>query len=58
MVVKAGDGVDRGGGEAARRLRDAGVRVELDERVDIPFGRRAVDWELKGVPGTGRGGPA
>ncbi|HYU65547.1 MAG TPA: His/Gly/Thr/Pro-type tRNA ligase C-terminal domain-containing protein, partial [Jatrophihabitantaceae bacterium] len=31
-------------------LRDAGVRVVVDDRADIPFGRRAVDWELKGVP--------
>jgi prolyl-tRNA synthetase len=40
--------------EAARRvgqeLRENGVRVEVDDRVDTPFGRRAVDWELKGVP--------
>ncbi len=26
------------------------MRVELDERVDLSFGRRSVDWELKGVP--------
>jgi prolyl-tRNA synthetase len=31
-------------------LRSAGVRVVVDDRVDTPFGRRAVDWELKGVP--------
>jgi prolyl-tRNA synthetase len=31
-------------------LRDAGVRVTVDDRTDIPFGRRSVDWELKGVP--------
>ena len=39
---------------AAARLADElgaeGVRVELDDRTDVPFGRRAVDWELKGVP--------
>src|SRR6266542_4280642 len=29
-------------------LRDAGVRVGFDDRVDTPFGRRAVDAELKG----------
>jgi prolyl-tRNA synthetase len=38
----------------ARSLYDglvaAGVRVRLDERVDLPFGRRAVDAELKGIP--------
>lgn len=47
-VVKAG------AEEAARSLVDdlaaAGVRVKLDERVDVAFGRRAVDAELKGVP--------
>jgi prolyl-tRNA synthetase len=31
-------------------LKAAGVRVVVDDRADIPFGRRAVDWELKGVP--------
>jgi prolyl-tRNA synthetase len=50
MVVKAGDGVI----EAATKLRDdlkaAGIRVALDDRADVPFGRRAVDAELKGIP--------
>jgi len=46
---------DEGGaGEAAASLREellaAGVRVRTDERVDQSFGRRAVEWELKGVP--------
>jgi len=31
-------------------LRASGVRVVVDDRADIPFGRRAVGWELKGVP--------
>ncbi|MBS1838128.1 MAG: proline--tRNA ligase [Actinobacteria bacterium] len=39
---------------AARRLvqelGDVGVRARLDDRVSTPFGRRATDWELKGVP--------
>jgi len=34
----------------AADLQNAGVRVVVDDRADIPFGRRAVDWELKGVP--------
>lgn len=34
----------------AERLRAAGIRAEVDDRTDTPFGRRAVDWELKGVP--------
>src|SRR5437764_4348060 len=50
LVVKA----EGGAGEAAEglvaRLRAAGVRVQLDARTDVSFGRRAVDWELKGVP--------
>lgn len=36
--------------EIGERLRAAGIRVHVDDRTDIPFGRRAVDWELKGVP--------
>jgi prolyl-tRNA synthetase len=40
--------------EAAHRigadLCAGGVRVVVDDRVDVPFGRRVVDWELKGVP--------
>ncbi len=31
-------------------LRAAGVRAEADLRTDTPFGRRAVDAELKGIP--------
>lgn len=31
-------------------LRKAGHRAKLDNRTDISFGRRAVDWELKGIP--------
>ncbi len=46
---------DEGGtGEVADRLaaelRAAGVRVRLDAQVATTFGRRAVDWELKGIP--------
>lgn len=31
-------------------LKALGVRVKLDGRTDLSFGRRAVDWEIKGVP--------
>jgi prolyl-tRNA synthetase len=45
---------ESGSGEVADRLaaelRAAGVRVRLDAQVATTFGRRAVDWELKGVP--------
>ena len=50
MIVKEGPGVRL----AARRVVDdllaAGIRAELDARVETPFGRRAVDAELKGIP--------
>ena len=36
--------------EIGDRLKAAGLRVQIDDRIDTPFGRRAVDWELKGVP--------
>ncbi len=32
------------------RLARAGVRSSLDDRTEGSFGRRAVEWELKGVP--------
>ncbi len=35
-------------------LRAAGHRVRLDERTDTSFGRRSVDWELKGRAGPSR----
>ncbi|MFJ7104270.1 proline--tRNA ligase [Streptomyces albogriseolus] len=50
VAVKGDDAVldtVRGIGD---RLKAAGVRVHVDDRTDTPFGRRAVDWELKGVP--------
>ncbi|MGN6300609.1 MAG: proline--tRNA ligase [Angustibacter sp.] len=49
-VVKDGDGVTQVAHRLVDELAAAGVRVELDERTDTPFGRRAVDAELKGVP--------
>ncbi len=46
---------DEGGTRAAAEalvaaLKGAGHRATLDDRVDTSFGRRAVEWELKGVP--------
>jgi prolyl-tRNA synthetase len=45
---------EQGAGEAAARLveelRAAGVRARLDAQTATSFGRRATDWELKGVP--------
>ena len=48
MAVKA-DVAEAAHGLSAD-LQKAGVRVVVDDRTDVPFGRRAVDWELKGVP--------
>jgi prolyl-tRNA synthetase len=36
--------------EIGAALTAAGIRTEVDDRTETPFGRRAVDWELKGVP--------
>jgi prolyl-tRNA synthetase len=48
MAVKAeaAAAVERIGADLAA----VGVRTVVDTRTDVPFGRRAVDWELKGVP--------
>lgn len=50
LVVKDGDGVVQTASKLTDELRGAGIRVALDDRIDTPFGRRAVDAELKGVP--------
>src|SRR5689334_25388147 len=50
MVVKAGEGVVEAAGKLRDSLKAAGVRVKLDDRADVPFGRRAVDAELQGIP--------
>jgi prolyl-tRNA synthetase len=50
LLAKDGDGAGETAGRLASDLRAAGVRAELDTRVDQSFGRRSVDWELKGVP--------
>jgi prolyl-tRNA synthetase len=49
-VVKDGDGVMAEASKLRDALRDAGVRVAYDDRTDVPFGRRAVDAELRGYP--------
>jgi prolyl-tRNA synthetase len=50
MVVKDGEGVEEAARQVVADLLARGVRAELDARVDTPFGRRAVDAELKGIP--------
>jgi prolyl-tRNA synthetase len=50
LLVRAEDGAGERAEALTADLRAAGVRVRLDDRVDTSFGRRATDWELKGVP--------
>jgi prolyl-tRNA synthetase len=50
VLVRDEDGAGQRAAGLAAELRGAGVRVQLDDRVDTGFGRRAVEWELKGVP--------
>ena len=50
LLVKAEGGAGEAAEALAIELKGAAVRVHLDARVDVGFGRRAVDWELKGAP--------
>ena len=50
LVVKEGEGVAAAAGELTAGLRAAGIRATLDDRTEVPFGRRAIDAELKGYP--------
>ncbi|MER5357080.1 proline--tRNA ligase [Streptomyces sp. NPDC002785] len=50
LAVKEDEGVLSAVRSIGERLRAAGIRAEVDDRTDTPFGRRVVDWELKGVP--------
>jgi prolyl-tRNA synthetase len=50
VLVRAEEGAPEVAQSLVDDLRRAGHRVSLDDRVDVSFGRRAVDWELKGVP--------
>jgi prolyl-tRNA synthetase len=50
ILARADDGAGEAAAALAHELRAAGLRVELDARTDTSFGRRVVDWELKGVP--------
>jgi prolyl-tRNA synthetase len=50
LLVRDEEGVRRAAESMVADLHDAGLRVRLDDRVDTSFGRRSVEWELKGVP--------
>jgi prolyl-tRNA synthetase len=50
LLVRAEDGAGEAAERLAAELKAVGVRARLDAQVATSFGRRAVDWELKGVP--------
>jgi prolyl-tRNA synthetase len=50
LLVRDEEGTRRAANTLVDELRAAGHRVRLDDRVGTSFGRRSVDWELKGVP--------
>lgn len=50
VLVRDEEGTRRAAEAAVAELTAAGHRVRLDARVEVSFGRRAVEWELKGVP--------
>ncbi|HTT86185.1 MAG TPA: proline--tRNA ligase [Acidimicrobiales bacterium] len=50
LLVRDEGGAAEQAAAIAAGLTRAGIRTELDRRTDTSFGRRVVDWELKGVP--------
>jgi prolyl-tRNA synthetase len=50
LLVRDEDGAGDKAAALAQELSGAGVRTHFDGRTDTSFGRRVVDWELKGVP--------
>ncbi len=50
VVARGGEGVIEASTAVVDELERAGVRVELDDRVDVSLGRRIIDHELRGVP--------
>jgi prolyl-tRNA synthetase len=50
ILVRDEDGADTAAESMAAELTAAGVRTKLDAQVATSFGRRATDWEIKGVP--------
>jgi prolyl-tRNA synthetase len=50
LLARAGEGVAEAAKGVVEELEQRGVRVALDDRVDISLGRRITDHELRGVP--------
>jgi prolyl-tRNA synthetase len=50
LLIRDEDGAGEAANRLAEELKASGVRTRLDAQVATSFGRRATDWELKGVP--------
>jgi prolyl-tRNA synthetase len=50
LVVKDEEGVRSAAEALVGELGARGHRIRLDDRTDTSFGRRSINWELKGVP--------
>ena len=50
LLVRDEDGAGDAADALTAELKAAGVRVRLDAQVATSFGRRATDWEIKGIP--------
>jgi prolyl-tRNA synthetase len=50
LLVKEDEAARSAAHALVGELRGGGHRVRLDDRTGTSFGRRSVDWELKGVP--------
>ncbi len=50
MVVRADEHTGAAAAAIADELRRSGLRVRIDDQTATSFGRRAIDWERKGVP--------
>ena len=50
LVVREDEAVSAEARRLVDTLHAAGVRAEIDDRTAVSFGRRAVEWEVKGVP--------
>src|SRR5690606_23470242 len=50
LLVRDEDGAREAAEAITRELQGVGVRARLDAQVATSFGRRATDWELKGIP--------
>jgi prolyl-tRNA synthetase len=50
LLVRDEDGAGETAAALKAELEAAGVRVRLDDQVATSFGRRATDWEIKGIP--------